>query len=534
VAKQQMTESSASLHQAKGRTAGRWRSSAPWDLSYGILSVAILLLALALRLFLLDGQSLWYDEGVSAFMTPRTFAQIAEATAVDIHPPLYYWLLATWASVFGQGEVALRGLSVLFGVLTVWATYRLGLVVAGPAVGLVAALLLATASSWAALALLGALIDKAGDNAGSGRRRAALAVVYGLLAGALLYTHYYGSLVVVAQGLYALIVLTVTRCWRIVPGWALAGGIATLLFLPWLPVALRQTGYYPGLGSPQPAWRLALDAVNVLSIGIATTRFGFRAGLAPFLGLAALGLVRLWRRRGGGHWLLLLWLLLPIAGIIILSQTRPLYEPRFLILVLPAWTLLLAAGLVALGTGAARFMTGQTALPRTARQLLVVLVTVVVAGGLLIPTARSLASYYYDPVYARDNYRGLAETVILREQPGDAVVLTAPGQVEIFSYYYRERGRSELYPLPRQRPIDVADTRARLEQLAEAHDRVWLVRWAANEADPSDLILSWLEGRGRRLGSQSFGRVELRLYDLGGIARLPTSYSRRERELPAR
>ena len=197
----------------------------------------------------------------------------------------------------------------------------------------------------------------------------------------------------------------------------------------------------------------------------------------------------------------------------ILSRTRPLYEPRFLMLVLPAWTILVGAGLVALGEVASRFR-----LPPTARQIMVTAVAVVVAGLLLIPTARSLASYYFDPTYARDDYRGLAQTVALREQPGDAVVLTAPGQVEIFEYYYR--GQSDLFPLPRQRPIDPSDTRARLEAVGDGHDRVWLVRWAANEADPDDLILGWLEGRGRRLGSQQFGRVELRLYDLRATAQI--------------
>jgi hypothetical protein len=140
-----------------------------------------------------------------------------------------------------------------------------------------------------------------------------------------------------------------------------------------------------------------------------------------------------------------------------------------------------------------------------------------VAGVLLIPTARSLSSYFYDAVYARVVYRGLAQTMMLREQPDDAVVLTAPGQIEIFRYYYR--GQSDLFPLPLQRPIDLTDTRARLEARADEHRRVWLVRWAANEADPDDLILNWLEGQGHRVNSVSFGRVELRLYDLSATAR---------------
>jgi hypothetical protein len=105
---------------------------------------------------------------------------------------------------------------------------------------------------------------------------------------------------------------------------------------------------------------------------------------------------------------------------------------------------------------------------------------------------------------------------MLREEPGDAVVLTAPGQIEIFGYYYR--GRSDLFPLPLQRPIDPADTRRRLEQVASGHERVWLVRWAAEEADPDELILGWLERQGRRVSSGQFGRVELRLYDLSATA----------------
>src|SRR5436190_17552944 len=109
----------------------------------GLALGAIVVAALGLRRFLLDGQSLWYDEGVSAYMTPRSFAEIATATSVDIHPPLYYWLLSIWATLFGQGGIALRSYSVLMGTLMVWVTWGLGRMLAGPAVGLAAAALLA-------------------------------------------------------------------------------------------------------------------------------------------------------------------------------------------------------------------------------------------------------------------------------------------------------------------------------------------------------------------------------------------------------
>ena len=179
--------------------------------------LGVLLLALGLRLYLLTGQSLWYDEGVSAYMTPRTYAEIAAATAVDIHPPLYYWLLATWAVPFGQGEVALRSLSVLLGTLMVWATWGLGRSLSGPAVGLAAAALLAVSPlavqysqevrMYALAGLLAAAVAgrywqwcaRCWPPAATRRQRLTLTLGYGLLVAALLYTHYYGTLVILAQ-----------------------------------------------------------------------------------------------------------------------------------------------------------------------------------------------------------------------------------------------------------------------------------------------------------------------------------------------
>jgi len=512
---------------------------------------SFLLLAALLRLYRIDGQSLWYDEGVSAFMTTRGPMEIARAAAADIHPPLYYWLLSAWAAPFGNGESSLRGLSVLFGTTTVWVVWRLGRELFDEAVGLSAAgllaisplaiqysqevrmyalaALLATSSTWAYLAFTR-----------SNPPRGRLAILYGLLAAALLYTHYYGVLVLGVHQLHLALTLAIHGRWRLLRPWLLGTALTAVLYVPWLPYALRQTGYYPGLGTPQPPYALALDAVNVLSIGVATTRFSFRLGLLPFLALAAIGLAtrphdgarvriadtaaepRPWGRAPrfpapGARALLALWTVLPIGTIIVLSTSRPLYEPRFLMLVLPAWVILVAAGGVTLGRSVSRLLFAQPA-PRgpAARGAIAGLLAVVALGLLLLPTARSLAAYYFDPTYARDDYRGLASTIQALERPDDAVVLTAPGQAEIFDYYYR--GRADQFPLPTQRPIDAADTLARLESLAAGHRRVWLVRWASQEADPDDLISHWLEAHTRTAGVQRFGRVELRLYELTATA----------------
>ena len=103
--------------------------------------ITILLLALGLRAYRLDGQSLWNDEGTSVALAARSLGQITQGAAADIHPPLYYYLLHFWQQAFGQSERAVRALSVLSGVLLVLVTYLLGRRLRGAAVGLLAAFL---------------------------------------------------------------------------------------------------------------------------------------------------------------------------------------------------------------------------------------------------------------------------------------------------------------------------------------------------------------------------------------------------------
>ncbi len=87
----------------------------------------MLLLALALRVYRLDAQSLWYDEAVTAQVAGRGIAELTRWTADDIQPPLYYYVVAGWTRLAGRSEWALRFPSACFGILTVpllWAAGR--------------------------------------------------------------------------------------------------------------------------------------------------------------------------------------------------------------------------------------------------------------------------------------------------------------------------------------------------------------------------------------------------------------------------
>lgn len=96
----------------------------------------ILFFGLILRLISLN-QSLWLDEATSALVARMNVADIfGKFLPGDFHPPLYYLLLHWWSVIFGSGEVVLRLLSVLVGVITIYIVYKLA--------GKLPALLLAT------------------------------------------------------------------------------------------------------------------------------------------------------------------------------------------------------------------------------------------------------------------------------------------------------------------------------------------------------------------------------------------------------
>lgn len=59
-------------------------------------------------------QSFWRDEAFSYFMAKKNIIEIIFLTAKDFNPPLYYLILHFWMRVFGNSEIALRSLSIVF------------------------------------------------------------------------------------------------------------------------------------------------------------------------------------------------------------------------------------------------------------------------------------------------------------------------------------------------------------------------------------------------------------------------------------
>jgi len=102
----------------------------------------LVLIAAAIRIIVLDNQSYWQDEALTAYEAQLPFgAMINTVIHVETTPPLYFVLIWAWAHVFGNGEVALRSVSMLAGVAVVPISYLAARDLVSPRAGVVAAAL---------------------------------------------------------------------------------------------------------------------------------------------------------------------------------------------------------------------------------------------------------------------------------------------------------------------------------------------------------------------------------------------------------
>jgi len=525
----------------------------------------VLVLALALRLYRIDHQSLWNDEGTSVALARRDLATITRSAANDIHPPLYYYLLHYWIALFGASELAVRCLSALLGTGIVWLTFALGHRIrqrhhaaempdwAALTAALIAALspfqvyysqetrmyilstFLGALSMLLFLRLLAAWRQEAATPAAQRppvRRYGAL-TAYALVTALLLYTHYFTVTLVLAQNLAFLWWLWQRRDWnrqsalRAARRWAIGQLLIAGSYLPWLFIARERLQSWPAISEPLRLTQWIPDLLRAFGLGPSAgslpdlTWVGFAVLL--LFGILGLCVAQREPKAENPHTLspcatTLLYLLVPILAMYGLSLRRPMYDPKFLLLVTPAFHLLVAQGAVQLGR-AARAVAHRAAGPgETLAQRRRTIVSQ--AGGamlilaaiafVVVGSCASLRAYYFDAAYARDDYRGIAHYIEALERQHDAVLINAPGQIETFTYYYQ--GELPLYPLPRQRPLDRELTEAELKEIIEGRRHIYAVLWATDESDPERFVEGWLDQHAYKATDSWYGNVRLAIY----------------------
>jgi 4-amino-4-deoxy-L-arabinose transferase-like glycosyltransferase len=502
-----------------------------------LLLLLTLLLAFALRVHDLGSQSLWYDEAVTAQVAQQGLAEMARWTADDIQPPLYYAITANWVQFAGVSEWALRFPSVFFGALMVVLAYALGRRLFGPVAGGLAALLAALHPLWIYYSqearmytLLTALGMVAGyallrvlaaghSHAGYPKSRLSWWIAFGVAAIGLLYTHYFAVFLLAAFALYFLLSLLTRRDLsrrRLLVEGAAAGLLVILAYLPWLPNALRR------FGEDASYWQGALkldEALRHIAISFSTGETVLEQQAIPLAwAVAALALLclaaLLWaslrpprssftqsRRVGGPEWIVhrssilfvLLYLLTPIAAILLLSTGNPKFNPRYLMLASPGLVLLLAGGLALPFRPSLPINRSPFTINHFSR-----LLSLLSLLSFLAIFAFSIRNWFADPAFTKDDWRGAVTYVKSQLQPDERVILLSGHAYPAWRYYAPD---IEALRLPAIETLDVnavldLSAAGALNQDLAGRRGAWLVQWQDEVLDPNGVVPFLLDTAG--------------------------------------
>ncbi len=461
-----------------------WSLKINWRES--VLLVAVLGLALALRLWRLNAQSFWFDEGWTSWAIQQRWPEMLELLARDNHPPLYFALIKLWSGIWGVGDIALRAFSVLCDLGTVALLYVMGKRLWRAPVGLLAALIAAVSPplviyaqearmySLVTLLVLAATYQLARalqDTAARGH----WAWSYALCMSAALYTHHLAWLAFCAHAPILLFMALTRRDGRPL----LAGMLVPLLYLPLLPQTLLQTTVSRGM-----SWKPVLEVpvvVTDLWLFLNLGSVGGRRALTPAtwaaLGLTLAGLGLAWRT-GLRRWaIVVLSLVVPFLITCALQTQMPFYTDRYLLYLAPGYYLLLALGAWQLGTYVGR-----------RKHWLTALASAILIGLLLLPMARELDRYYVGQGPLKSDFKTVAAHIQEAASPGDALALvqTAPP----FLQYYR--GDLMWQAFPQVSVDDFCDDEqkiaSQLRTIAKPGASIWWVGYDLNVADPQNLV----------------------------------------------
>ena len=445
--------------------------------------ILILILAAVLYSYQLGAESLSIIESYSLGS--------ARGPLNHFNRPLYFWLLRGWMQL-GINDAWLRGLSVLFGLVCIGLTYKLGKQLTNQTTGAIAALLL-TFSPLAIYVtqevrfyMMSACLGVAGSLLLVRiLQRGTIANVAGWLLLRFLgvLTAQVNILLLVPDAILLLAVgrsqlqrLLKTRYAIWVLG-LLAVPVVILAkdIIPPLIDFLSEGGASEGPGlvsivqvlSSYTAW----PSLSPLASLETVYDLFFKVYALVIVGLIACASVLAWRSYPQNKlWWVSVWGFVPLAMTFVVAQGLPrLWDARYLFIAAPYISILLATTIQWLlrGTSTRRWL-GYTA---------IALITIAILS--------SLARFYTQPY--REDWRSLVETIARQEQKGDAIIVYPDFTVPSVEHYYN--GQLPIYPidLNLDYPLDVVSniTPENLDKaiadLTQQKNRFWLVFLADDE-----------------------------------------------------
>lgn len=317
-----------------------------------VFFLIIICIGFLVRIYKLGARDLWHDEAVSYIIVKLFSVNPKLFILVGPHPPLYEIILSAWIYLMGETEFVLRLLSVIFGMISIVLTYKIGNLYGNIKIGIVSAAFMAVspihiwysqeARGYAMLTtlilarmyyFLGALIK--------GKTICyKFFTIYAILS---IYTHSFSLVLLLPE----IIILLFKKHKNSLKKWLFSYALILISFLLYLPIFLEQFKAKTFFWVPKPVVLSIFNTFTNITVGYNADKLT-RTITCVYLSLCVLGFFRL-----KGHcvlaWLLRLVIFLPISAIFLFSKFYvPIYVDRYLMTLAPAYYILTAAGLVSI------------------------------------------------------------------------------------------------------------------------------------------------------------------------------------------
>jgi mannosyltransferase len=471
----------------------------------------------AVGIFRLGHQALWFDESISAHVAELPLPTMLRVFTIREAFHAFYDLLLHFWQLGGTSETSLRSLSVVLGVGTVLTLFALNVrlfdrrtAVTGCTLLIVnvffirymqearsyaLALFLVVTASWCFVVA----IEKPSTSRW---------IAYAITSAAATWAHVFAGFVI-ASHLMSLLVRKPRPPFRLVAGSYL---FAASLVAPLVVMAMggdpleRSFVQPPTAESVERLFLYLTGGAGVPGRGTHLLLLGYFAICCAAFRVMARMENR--HRHTAGRWanaLALLWLAVPVVATFLISFARPIFYPRYLIVVLPA--LVTIAGI------------GISSLPHRALRGLAIAAVIVLSGG-------PLFSYYRTPIREGGDWRAATMYVAEQEHSGDGIVFLSRYGRGSFEYYAQRFGSdpmlAPLYPsqpwgkISRVTGYTDSMTPAAAAEHLHTVTRVWtFLAWGAFESNAEDggPIRRVLEDGYTLLERREFGpSLEVRLY----------------------
>ncbi len=476
------------------------------SIDHGLLLGILVLFAFTLRVFMLGVQDIWWDEARNIFTASRPLEAIASAPELDIHPPFYFYLLHFWVGMLGTSEFVVRFFSLWFGVALVPVAFRLGMYLKDQTVGWWAAFLIALSPflvdeaqqtrMYTLLLFLATLSMYFLLRAQKSHRWRDWAM-YVLTATLSFYTHYSFIYLLATQNLFLL--LSLILAWqrrlptrRLLRWWIASQLVIALLYTFQSPNILRQMGVYGNPGMTPPIllqYIVEISRAFLVGTKIETEQM---TSAGVWIGMVLLiSVIAVWRERQ--RWpvnrrlgLIVGWLIVPLAMYFIALFKSPQFTPRYVIVSIVPFFLLLAWAIA--------FLTQRGWLIGTA-----------VAGLLIVGNTVTWQSQFFNPRFFNDDTRGLVQFISENAKPDDIVFVDVP--YPFFYYYHGSVTAEYLF-------VDIHSVAEELTQKARGKNRLFWIQWYKSDTDPRGYVRFLLDKNAKLAGSLNLRGYNVTWYQL--------------------